>query len=242
MSAIEKILDRQFRVWETARIAVLEAHPDAKPKPKPTVTVARQAGSGGEDIARSLAHRLGYSFFDRELIDYMAAARDLRRRILEKLDEHTVSGITLWAEGIVSGRYLDRADFIRYLSKTVRAIHAHGSAVILGRGANYLLADTAAFRVQIVASLDMRAKNLAAAQGIAEETARREVVEIDNARREFVRQSFNVPWDDPAAYDLTLNVTGLSVDTAASLLEEAFLKVAAARWPEARILDRAHAR
>jgi cytidylate kinase len=242
MSRIEKIVDRQLRIWETTRLAASQATHKAAPAPiQPTVTVARQAGSRGEEIARSLADRLAYSFFDQEIIDYIAAARDVRRKVLDMLDEHTVSGIKLWAEGMVSGRYVDRGDFLRYLLKTVRAIHSHGSAVILGRGANYVLADTAAFRVQLVAPLETRVQNVAAALGIDPEAARREVNETDAARREFIRRSFNAPWDDPAAYDLTLNVAGLPIEAAVSLIEAAFLRVAAVRWAGAVVLDRIRA-
>jgi cytidylate kinase len=239
MSQIEKILNRQFRMWETARLAAVGTPRARGSMPfHPTITISRQAGARGEEIAQALADRLGYSFFDQEIIDHIAAARDLRRRVLEMLDEHTVSGIKLWAESIVSGKYLDQTDFVRYLARTVRAIHSHGRAVILGRGANYLLADTAAFRVHIVAPLETRIRTFATERKVDPEAARREIEASDVARREFIHRSFGARWDDPAAYDLTLNTAGLPVETAVSMIEDSLRQVAAVRWPGAEIMHR----
>ncbi len=238
MSSIQHIVDRQLRRWEAERLAAVEAagagrvRPPAEPR-RPTVTVARQAGVPGEAIARVLAAHLGYEVFDKEIIDYIATNHEVHRQMIEMLDEHTVSGIKLWAEGIVRGKHVDEADFLRFLSKTVRGIHAHGGAVILGRGANFLLADAHAFRVQLVAPLPERIEAVMAEQGLDAETARREVVAADAARNDFIRRFYHADWNDPGAYDLALNVAGLSIDAAASIVEQAMRSFVAARWPEA---------
>jgi cytidylate kinase len=236
MSRLEKILDRQFRSWETARLAVKTPEAPLSEAFCPTITISRQAGARGEEIAHALATRLGYSVFDREIIDHIAATHDLRRKVLELLDEHTVSGIELWAESILSGKYLDQADFLRYLATTVRAIHSHGRAVILGRGANYLLADTAVFRVHIVAPRETRIRDLAAANKITHEAAKHQVETSDFVRREFIYRSFHAVWDDPAAYDMTLNTSGLTVEAAVTMIEDGFCKLARVHWPDAEII------
>jgi hypothetical protein len=105
MTRLHEIVDRQLRRWESERLAALEsarqAGSHARLSASPTVTVARQAGVRGTAIARALASRLGYQLFDQEIIDYIASHHEVRRKLLEMLDEHTASGIRLWAEGIV---------------------------------------------------------------------------------------------------------------------------------------------
>ena len=235
MTSIQLIVDRQLRRWEAERLAALEAARggrvarEAAPA-RPTVTVSRQAGLRGEAIAQALAARLGYELFDHQIIDYIATHHDVHHQMLELLDEHTMSSIKLWAEGIVHRQHVDQADFLRFLSKTVRGILAHGGAVILGRGANFLLADARAFRVQLVAPLAERVKVHMAERGIDVEAARREIVQLDAERCDFIRRFYHAEWADPCAYDLSLNVAGLPVEGAAAIVAQAMESFLAARW------------
>lgn len=235
MTSIQHIVDRQLRRWESERLAELESaqHAPQAPPPAPSVTIARQAGLRGKVIAGMLAERLGYQVFDKEIVDYIALNENVRRKLLDMLDEQTVSGIKLWAEGIVRGQHVDRGDFLRFLSRTVRAIHLHGRAVILGRGANILLADAQAFRVRLVAPIEWRLPVYMEDNQCDEETARRELKASDAERGEFMRSFFHSDWEDPAAYDLTLNVAGLSVEVASDILEEAMHRFVSDRWPPA---------
>lgn len=236
MTSIQLIVDRQLRRWEAERLAALEAARTGRSTretapARPTVTVSRQAGVRGEAIAQALAARLGYELFDHQIIDYIATHHDVHRQMLELLDEHTMSSIKLWAEGIVHRQHVDQGDFMRFLSKTVRGIHAHGGAVILGRGANLLLADSRAFRVQLVAPLAERVKIHMAERGLDAEAARRELVRADAERSDFIRRFYHADWADPGAYDLSLNTTGLPVEGAAAIVAQAMESFLAARWP-----------
>jgi len=235
MTGIQLIVDRQLRRWEAERLAALEAAREGRAAreaapARPTVTVSRQAGLRGEAIAQSLAARLGYELFDQQIIDYIATHHDVHRRMLELLDEHTISSIKLWAEGIVHRQHVDQGDFMRFLSNTVRGIHVHGGAVILGRGANFLLADARAFRVQLVAPLAERVKIHMVERGLDAEAARREIVAADAQRTDFIRRFYHADWDDPGSYDLSLNVAGLSVEGAAQVVAAAMDAFIAARW------------
>jgi len=237
MSSIQLIVDRQLRRWEAERLAALEAARAGRTAPRiaparPTVTVSRQEGLRGEAIAQALAARLGYELFDRQIIEYIATHHDVHRQMLEMLDERTISSIKLWAEGIVHRQHVDQADFLRFLSKTVRGIHAHGGAVILGRGANFLLADSRAFRVQLVAPLAERVKTHMAERGFADaEAARHELLALDAERSDFIRRFYHADWADPGAYDLSLNVAGLPAEAAAAIIAQAMESFLAARWP-----------
>jgi cytidylate kinase len=139
----------------------------------------------------------------------------------------------MWAEGMVGGRLVDRTDFVRFLTRTIRAIHEHGGAVILGRGGNCILADTSTFRVHLTAPLDARISEVVHERACTEDEARAEISDVDAHRSAFIRKSFGARWSDPAYYDIVLNVSGLDDEAAVELIESCLRRFAARRWPHA---------
>lgn len=237
MTNIGQLIDRQCRRWEVERRVEQEALAKGGPARPPavTVTISRERGCRGAAIARGLAERLDYPFFDKELIDYIAGDTEIRRRLLDMLDEKVAGGIKMWAEGMVGGRLVDRTDFVRFLTRTIRAIHEHGGAVILGRGGNCILADTSTFRVHLTAPLAARIQQVVREQACTEDEARAEINAVDADRSAFVRKSFGAEWSDPAHYDIVLNVGALDDDGAVELIESCLLRFAARRWPQAKV-------
>lgn len=236
-SATVQAVDRQLRRWELERRAAVEQEAGAAPAATPyvSVTISRKRGCRGAAIAACLAARLGYQVFDKELVDYIATHHNVRQRVLDMLDEKQSSAIRLWAEGIVAGRHIDRRDFVRFLSKTVRAIHEHGGVVVLGRGANCILDGRTAYRVQLTAPLDTRVAQVVTETGLDEEEARAEVLRVDAERESFIRNSFGADWDDAALYDLALNVAGLADETVAEMIEFCARRHGAEHSPQAAV-------
>jgi len=235
MSAIAQLVDRQLKRWELERRAAEEQRTQTSPAPRQSVsvTVSRMRGCRGPAIVEHLAERLGYQLFDKEIIDFIASNRNLHQRVLDMLDETVASGIRLWAEGIVAGRHVDRRDFVRFLSGTVRAIYEHGNAVIIGRGANCILAGRVVFRVQLTAPLDARVEQIMREDNLTEEQARDEVRRADEQREAFIRDSFGADWHDPALHDLTINVESLRAESVAEIIENCMRRFAVERWPDA---------
>jgi cytidylate kinase len=236
-SGTAQLVDRQLRRWELERRAAREALGEGTPERGHTVsvTISRRRGCRGPAIAAALAERLGYTLFGRELVDFIATDHKVCQRVLDMLDEKVASAIHLWAEGIVAGRHVDQRDFVRFLSETVRAIHEHGGAVVLGRGANCILEGQTAFRVHLTARLDARVQQVMREDNIDEERAREEVKEWDGRREAFVRNSFGADWRDPALYDLVVNVEFMEDEDVVDLIEDYLRRYAVKRWPEAAI-------
>ncbi len=233
MSATGQLVDRQLKRWELERLAAQEQQAQTSPAVPEvvSVTVSRQRGCRGPSIVKHLAERLGYQLFDKEIIDFIASNHQVHQRVLDMLDETVASGIRLWAEGIVAGRHVDRSDFIRFLCGTVRAIHEHGSAVIIGRGANCILDGRSVFRVQLTAPLEARVQQIMREDNLTEEQARSEALKTDEQRVAFVRNSFDADWRDPALYDLSINVDSLADESVAEIVETCMRRCAAERWP-----------
>lgn len=203
MSEIYRIVDRQINRWNVEREALdrryLEeeaARPVRPSERKPVVTISRQRGCRGKELGKILSHNLHYGLFDKEIIEYIAENTHVRREVIESLDEKDKSDLQTWIDGILSGKITDHDDYVQNLSKLVKTTALQGGVVILGRGANYFLSETSAYRVRIIAPLAKRVQNLVDLEGKPEKQAREEIKRVDRERSEFVHRYFQKDIDD----------------------------------------------
>ena len=172
------------------------------------ITVSRKMGTHGSEIARRVATGLGYHFYDTKAINHMAQELGFLGSIRE-IDEKVPSVF----QRVFSPRpmvYLER------LYSVIYELAKQGDAVFLGRGSHLLLRDfPCALHVRVTASPETCVRTLLA-QGLNREAAARTIARTDDERSAFVRFAFGVDWEDPARYDLVLNMDKLSVDLAVS--------------------------
>jgi cytidylate kinase len=110
---------------------------------------------------------------------------------------------------------------MQHLMKVVGTIGKHGHAVIVGRGANFILPPEKRFSVRIVAPQTWRIKNVSRNFDISQEDAKRRVMRTESDRRAFIRKYFNADIADPTNYDLIINTATLNVDDAAEVISTA---------------------
>jgi cytidylate kinase len=103
---------------------------------------------------------------------------------------------------------------MQHLLKVVHTIADHGRAVIVGRGANFILPPEERFSVRIVAPLEIRIQNVAHAYKVSAEKAKKRVIGRESRRSAFVRKSYNADIADPQNYDLTINTGRIRIETA----------------------------
>src|SRR5512139_757850 len=172
------------------------------------ITVSRKMGTHGSEIARRVATELGYHFYDTKAINHMAQELGFLGSIRE-IDEKVPSIF----QRLFSQRpmvYLER------LYSVIYELAKQGDAVFLGRGSHILLRDfSCALHVRVTASLETCIRTLMD-QGLNREAAARAIKRTDDERGAFVRFAFGVDWEDPARYDLVLNMDKLSVTLAVS--------------------------
>ena len=172
------------------------------------ITVSRKMGTHGSEIARRVATELGYHFYDTKAINHMAQELGFLGSIRE-IDEKVPSVF----QRVFSPRpmvYLER------LYSVIYELAKQGDAVFLGRGSHLLLRDfPCTLHVRVTASPETCIRTLLA-QGLNREAAARTITRTDDERSAFVKFAFGVDWEDPARYDLVLNMDKLSVDLAVS--------------------------
>jgi len=101
------------------------------------------------------------------------------------------------------------------MARVILALGRRGRAILVGRGANWLLDPACGLRLRLVSPLPARIARVAAGEGLAPAEARERIRQDDAARARFIRQAYREEIDDPAGYDLILNVGSLAADAAA---------------------------
>lgn len=222
MHTIDAIIDRQLRRWELERSLRHDADPESSGGAlQPLLTISRQSGTHGDEIAASLAERFRYTLLNRDVIDRMCRSTGYTRRLVEALDEHARSQITHWIDSIFAGDYVDTGDYMRALVKTIFSIARLGGVVVVGRGANFIVGPKRGFHARIVAPRAARVDHLASERRLSRRDAERQLTIEDHEREEFIRRLFGRSADDPLGYDLVVNEAQARPDQIANWLEAA---------------------
>jgi hypothetical protein len=110
----ERIVDEQVRRWLLAR---REPH---GAQPGPVVTVSRQHGAGGAEVARRVAADLGFQLFDREILEWIAHSAHVSPRAVTAHDERDRDVLTEWLLAFAAERYVSPLAYHEHLMRVVR--------------------------------------------------------------------------------------------------------------------------
>ena len=207
--SILQVVEDQVRKWQFSTSGQKPLTPRVT-----VITVSREPGSGGNLVARGISRKLGLDLFHQEVIHEMAGSAGVSARVMQTLDEKAMTVLDEWIASLVDDRHLWPDQYLQHLMKVVGTIGEHGSAVMVGRGANFIVPPEKRMRVRVVAPMDFRVKHVAREFQVSAETAKRRVVRTESDRRAFIRKYFNADIDDPANYDLIINTGTISVELA----------------------------
>ncbi len=217
--SIQKIIEEQMRRWQLMR-----AQKPGEEPGMPVITISREPGSGGRIVAKRLAEKLELEVFHQEVLHEMAKSAEVSAQLLETLDEKGLSVLEDWISSLVYDRHLWPDQYLYHLMKVIGTIGKHGRAVIVGRGANFILPPDNRFRIRVVAPQKLRIQRVAENFSISEDEAERRVIRTESDRRAFIRKYFNADIADPINYDLVINTGTLSIDNAADIIIAAVAK------------------
>ena len=219
-ASIEAIIDRQITRRELlARTrGSTPVAPGKTPRPLHVITISREAGSGGRPLAERLAARLQFELVDRQILDLLVQNTGARERMIASLDEHARSGIDMWVEGILTGRYIDRSEYTNLLCQSVTALAEHGHSVIIGRAANVILGPRGGLHIRVTAPREFRVKALMDHLGLSAHDANTRIKKLDEERRRFYADVLHADVDNPTDYHLTINTGRVPLDLAEELI------------------------
>ena len=177
------------------------------------ITISRELGSGGLDIAQQVAKTLGYEFVDKRTADGI-----FRQYGLTKFDDLYSS-----APNFLDLINADNLLLVSMSNEILEAVAKRGNVVILGRAGFAVLGDYAdVLHVRLQAPFSERVQRVMVREGLTDlQAAEERVREDDSMHRKYVRRFYDRQWDAPSNFALVLDTSSLSSDMAVQRIVEA---------------------
>jgi cytidylate kinase len=197
------------------------------------ITISRQYGAGGSEVARRVAAALGWRVVDNELIEEVAARAGIPADQVAERDERAPSFVERLARTLAASTpelfppsvpggtlpKLQEVDLVRMTESVVAEAAAKGRLVLVGRAAPAVLAqERDGLHVKLVAPRPYRIQAAAERLGVDLQKAATVVDESDSTRDRYHRQYYHRDWNDPVNYHLVLNTGALGLDSATSVI------------------------
>jgi cytidylate kinase len=184
---------------------------------KGVITISRQLGSRGLGIARALGISLGYRVTSRDLINQAAMRSGNPEVALAMIDELGLLGICPSPQACQAYR--------QAVKQVMEELLQDGQVIIVGRAGQVILREhPQVLHVRIIAPQAARTQRVAAEQKISIESALAQIQASDRHRRNYLKRHYQVNWDDPNLYDLTLNTANLSIQAASAIIQQALIQ------------------
>lgn len=211
--SINKLIDEQIKRWEMGNKERAKV-----PEKIEVITISRETGSNGYELAKQLCLRTGFDLFHHEIVDAMVEKSKNSRALLETLDERGMNIVDDIVSNFVNEHHLWTDEYSKLLFQILTTIGKHGNAVILGRGANCVLHGSHVLRVRLVAPESIRRSNIQSSLDLNKDDAKKHMVSTDANRAAFVKRYFNCDTKDASNYDLVINTGALSIEKAVQVI------------------------
>jgi cytidylate kinase len=177
------------------------------------LTISRQVGSQGDEIAEIAAERLGYTLIDKDTI---------HDRIVALPDDFSIEMHSLEKEnqpGFFQRIFHHQAVYVNLISTIVYEAISNDNVVLKGRGGQFLLTDREnVLNARIIAPIDFRISMLKAEQHVDANIAEELIKQFDRDRDRFIRYLFEKDGTEPDWYDIIINTKKFNTDAAVDIL------------------------
>jgi len=179
----------------------------------PVITISRQLGSWGTQIAQLLCKELDCQCLDKESLEEVFGEYGIPKENLERFDEKKPGFWDLFKT--------DKARYLHFTKEAIFKFARRGSGIILGRGGQVLLADLrGVLHVRVIAPLEVRKERLMKRYNCDERHAEKIIQDSDYERAGFHKFFFGESWENLNLYDLVINTGSFSAETAAQLIKD----------------------
>ncbi len=193
---------------------------------KNIIVIGRQYGSSGHDIGKVLADKLGYDFYDQDIIKMAAKTTGMTSEFIGKREE-TMTNSLLYDLVNQMYQYKDEREqapkdkIFAAESKVIRELADKGNCVIIGRCSDYILRDNKrVLKVFFNAPLESRIKRVMKRQGVEYSEAQHRIRKTDKYRADNYRYYTGRIWGASSNFDLTIN-TDFGIDFIEKYIKEA---------------------
>ncbi len=175
------------------------------------ITISRQMGSLGRQVAEEIGRCLSYRVVWREVINEAASRAGVPEVALATIDELDFLGLRPSVNA--------RKAYHEAVRDIMIELAEEGNVVIVGRAGQVILRGSPnVLHVRIYAPLDLRVERVTQRHNVSLEAARAQVLASDQARTRYLKRYYQARWDDPHLYDLMINTERLDKVTAAHIV------------------------
>ncbi|RLA99005.1 MAG: hypothetical protein DRG59_05160 [Deltaproteobacteria bacterium] len=199
------------------------------------ITISKEFATDSQEVAAKLAAKLGYEYIGKRLVSEIAKelsiseseAETFRKtdqtRMLRFLDRYTCSIV----QRVVGREYscLDDKKYFEVTKKLVENLYDADNVIILGWGGQCILrGKPKAFHVRLIRDMDSKIKKVMERFKVDEKKARDIIDREEKDSREYIKHFFKANWNDPALYDLVIDMGNTSVNEAVNQIIEGVKK------------------
>ncbi len=192
------------------------------------VTIAREFGSGGREIATKVAERLGYRFYDKESIVNVAKENGIDTKLFSQIDEKNMDefwykvspmGYDVPLETDSFEQKVSNDKMFMIQSDTIRELAKNGGVVFVGRCASYILKGVAK-KIFITANYSDRVTRISERYNLSKKKSEKLIRVADKKREKYYDYYTNSKWNDVNNYDLVINTSDSGIAGAVDKIVE----------------------
>uniref|UniRef100_A0A7C3WUM9 Cytidylate kinase-like family protein n=1 Tax=Dictyoglomus turgidum TaxID=513050 RepID=A0A7C3WUM9_9BACT len=206
------------------------------------ITISRQIGSMGDELAERLSQELGYRYFDKLLMTEIAVASGLSeaevidynednykiKNFFEQLFNRktplgkiTVKEKDEMGRTVITTKTFDEENSLAFTQAVIKKLVDWDNVVIVGRGGQILLRNVPhTLHLRVIAPLEFRIENIMKKKGFSREDALKYISEKDRAAQEYLYRFYNVDWNDPELYHMVINMGMWNLDKIVKVIKE----------------------
>lgn len=193
---------------------------------KIAICIGRQLGSGGYQIAKSIAEQLNFKLCDKEVLYVASTKSGLNKELFEKSDEEKSSLhsfltnlIPFVGSGDFYGNSVDEESLFRVLSESINELAEQENCVFVGRCAEYILREKEdMISIFVSADNEDRIARLCEKRGIKAEAAKKLIAQNDRRRANFHDFYSTRQWGHASTYDLCINTSRLGTEASTKII------------------------
>jgi len=206
--------------------------------PRTIITISRQIGSGGDEIALKVSEILGYAYFDKSLMNGEAKTLGICEEDIADFSEDAykvksfVDKILLRKKPVnvsyspkdheLIRKTVDEEECLSAIQTVINSLASRGKTIIVGRGGQAILKHkVGVLHVRIIAPLAVRVERIMKSGGLSHADALRLIEDNEKAAAEYLRRFYDINWEDPAIYDMILNTGKMDLNTASKVIASA---------------------
>ncbi len=194
------------------------------------LTISRQFGAGGKTLGDLVSKKLGYTLIDKEIISLVAEKARVSENWVEAMEDDAGDTLLNFFSKLVSKSfyervlddtrgYIDEEIYIKILRDVISQLAKEDNCIILGRGGQYILSDAEnTYHLLLIAELEDRISFMRRRYNLSNSQAKAAINARDRKRVNLYKKFGKVNYEHPAIYDMSLNMSRISMDKAVDLV------------------------